>query len=49
MPRLPIPNEKAAAVTSCDDLDFVLTTIHPARKDRTDVYYHIRPAPIKAL
>ena len=26
MPPLPNPNEKAAAVTSCDGLDFVWTT-----------------------
>ena len=42
-------NEKAAAVTSCDDLDLVLlaTTVQPPEKDRTDVYIHPRSAPFK--
>ncbi len=41
MPLLPTPNEKAAAVTSCDGLDFILrTTTLPLRKDSTDDLYH---------
>ena len=47
-PALSTHNGKAAAVTSCDGLRFVLTTTRPARKDRTDVLYHIFRAPFKA-
>ncbi len=50
MPRLFIVNEKAAAVRISDGLNLIrTTTVQPPRKDRTDVYYHIRPVPFKAL
>ena len=47
MPPFPNPNEKAAAVTICDGLDFVLgtLTVQPPGKDRTHVHYHILRAP----
>ena len=42
MPSLAITlNEKVAAVTSCDDLRFVLTTTRPTRKGRTDEYISV--------
>ena len=42
------PNEKAAAVTSCDGLDFCWTTTASphAKEDTDDKVYHI-PAPFK--
>lgn len=46
MPLLPIPNEKVAAVTSCDDLDFVLwtTTASSHGKDNSNGYIRRKPA-----
>ncbi len=34
------PNEEAAAVTSCDGLNFVFSTTHPLTKEQTNAYYH---------
>jgi hypothetical protein len=40
-------NETAAAATIRDGFDFVFSTTYPARKDRINVPYHIRPAVFK--
>ena len=43
-------DKKPAAATDHGGLKLVLTTARLAlRKDQTNVYYHIRPAPFKAL
>ena len=39
--------ETAVAATIRDGFDFVFSTTHPARKDRINVPYHVRPAVFK--
>ena len=48
MPLLPTSNEKSAARTNRDGLDFVLTmTASSPRKDDTNVYIRLHGAPFK--
>ena len=47
MPINSILNEKVAAVTSCDDLDFVLTMLSPTPgKGEDHGFVHVQTPPV---
>ena len=49
MPALTILNRKAAAVATCDGLDFVFRTATPLTMEQIYVHYHTRHAARKPL